>query len=199
MLSESKKAEMRVKIAKAAQELFEKEGYGSVSMRRLAVDVGCTPKTLYSYFRGKFDILQHLWTGIFAQVFQCVDRAASEETEPILRLKRAAQAYVLWWLAHQEQYRIVFMSEGINKTDVDLFIGDPAAQKGFGRIYELVADTLCDGMNNAQLKLKADGLICALQGIAHCHITISGHGWPDAGDLVDQAIQAIIDAPGPGS
>jgi hypothetical protein len=43
------------------------------------------------------------------------------------------------------------------------------------------------------LKLKLDGLICILHGIAHNLITISGYDWSAASDLVEIATRTLID------
>ena len=50
-------AEMRAHIASCALELFSREGFAAISMRRLAQESGCTPMTLYKYFQNKFEIL----------------------------------------------------------------------------------------------------------------------------------------------
>ncbi|MGH9661467.1 MAG: helix-turn-helix domain-containing protein, partial [Bryobacteraceae bacterium] len=45
------KQEIRAEILSAARDLFVKEGYAAVSMRRIAERVGCAPGTLYLHFR----------------------------------------------------------------------------------------------------------------------------------------------------
>ena len=60
-LSEAALSERRAEIAAVAIQLFNEEGYASVSMRRLGKEVGLTPMALYRYFSNKLEILTALW------------------------------------------------------------------------------------------------------------------------------------------
>jgi AcrR family transcriptional regulator len=54
------KMRVRNRILDAARELFTEEGYGAVTMRRIAEKVEYTPTALYFYFRNKEVLLQEL-------------------------------------------------------------------------------------------------------------------------------------------
>ena len=71
---------MRAHIASCALDLFHREGFAGISMRRLASEAGCTPMTLYKYFANKFDILRMLWNDVFSELFDRLDRVAAAET-----------------------------------------------------------------------------------------------------------------------
>ena len=66
--SESDIVEFRSKIAKQALAIYRAEGFGAVSMRRLAKEVGCAPMTIYAHYEGKQDILRHLWADVLADM-----------------------------------------------------------------------------------------------------------------------------------
>ena len=52
------KNELRGEILAAARNLFVRNGYASVSMRKIADTVGCAPGTIYLHFTDKDAILQ---------------------------------------------------------------------------------------------------------------------------------------------
>jgi AcrR family transcriptional regulator len=54
--SETDILEYRSKIARHALAIYRAEGFGAVSIRRLAKEVGCAPMTIYAHFEGKTDI-----------------------------------------------------------------------------------------------------------------------------------------------
>jgi AcrR family transcriptional regulator len=58
--SETDISKYRSKIADHALAIYRAEGFGAVSMRRLANEVGCAPMTIYAHFEGKTDILRYL-------------------------------------------------------------------------------------------------------------------------------------------
>ena len=123
-LSEAERADVRQRIAEAARDLFQREGYARVSIRKIAKAVGYTPMAIYRYYASKLEILQTLWGGVFAAAFAEVD-AVAPQPNPTAQLVAIATAYVRYWIEHPEHYRLVFMAEGVTQPDVSVFLDDP--------------------------------------------------------------------------
>lgn len=188
-LSEDQIREMRARITAVAGRLFRDDGYESVSMRRIASEIGCTPMSLYTYYDSKIDILRSLWTGIFADLFARV-------AGPNGSLLGTSRTYVRFWLDHPETYRLVFMSAGVTQSDVNLFIETSAASDGYAVFGRALAATT--GRSDPGVAEHAQALICGLNGIAHSLITISGVPWAPADRLVEILVQgAVLAADGP--
>ncbi len=187
-----KRAEMRARIAEAAKHLFQTEGYGQVSMRRIANEVGCAPMTLYKYYDAKIDILCTLWSDIFVCMFDRLAESNPPGAEPAQRLRALASAYVAYWLEHTDQYRLVFMADGVTQSDVSIFVDRPEIVAHF-EIFAVVIIECHDGSVEPDiLKRKLDALICFLHGIAHNLITINGYPWTHANEIVDIAVDGVI-------
>lgn len=181
---------MRDTIAAAARRIFLAEGYGSVSLRRLAREVGCTPMALYTYYDSKLDILRRLWAEVFDAAFGEIERARGNGATPALRLKAMACAYVRYWMDHPDHYRLVFMSAGVTQGDVTLFVeADAIADRYAVFGFELVA---CVQRDDARMASHAEALICGLIGVAHSHITVSGYPWSSADALVHVLVEGTI-------
>ena len=181
---------MRQAIAAAARRVFLAEGYDSVSLRRLASEVGCTPMAIYTYYDSKLDILRQLWAEVFDAAFAEVERACAEGATPASQLKAMCQAYVRYWLDHPDHYRLVFMSTGVTQDDVTVFVeADAIAAR-----YAVFATALsaCVGQDDPRIATHAEALICGLIGVAHSHITISGHPWSAADGTVLVLVEGTL-------
>ena len=141
--SPSQRAEMRREIEQAASHLFQSDGYGAVSMRRIAKQVGCSPMALYAYFENKVDLLQSLWAQVFNDLFEQVQPAISEAATSRAKLQALSFGYVRYWLENPERYRMVFMAEGISQSEVSIFVDDPAIAKHFSIFPQLINSCIC--------------------------------------------------------
>jgi len=101
---------MRQEILDAARELFVTEGYGSVSLRKIAVKVGCTPMAIYCHFEDKADILDSICEETFTSFAAIGDRLDREGLAPRERLQAGLRNYIEFGLAHPHHYQLTFMN-----------------------------------------------------------------------------------------
>jgi AcrR family transcriptional regulator len=190
VLSPEKAIAMKAQIAMAARVLFLNEGYQAVSMRRIASVVGCAPMSLYKYYPAKIDILRYLWADILDKLFSDLAIIEAAKEPPLITLISVSRAYVHYWLNHPDHYHMVFMSEGVTQPDVSVFVEDDYIAGKFQLFFVLVAKAK-QGETEA-VKLLAESLICALNGVAHCLVTISGLAWSSPDLLVETIVTAIV-------
>lgn len=190
MSSPEKIASMKEKIATEARALFLAEGYRAISMRRIAAGVGCTPMSLYSYYPSKIDILRHLWAELFEALFADLEFVASQTVQPVERLKSISLKYVNYWLKNPEHYRIVFMTEGVSQPDVSVFVNQDRISGHYGLFHNLIGAVVF--VEDDATNLRTQALICALNGIAHNLITISGYTWSRPDQLVNIVVKGLI-------
>lgn len=176
-------------IVRAARELFTANGYGAVTIRRVADAAGMTPMTLYSYFDAKIDLLRNLWSDVFGNLFDTLDDVADREPDAQTRLRKVSNGYVRFWVDHPDHYRMVFMSEGVSQPQVSVFVNDDEIGARFGLFGRCAAAT---AHRPTDVALQTHLLICSLQGIAHTHVTISGYDWPPPEVLVDALLAALF-------
>jgi len=191
-LTQAQILEMRQRIAETARHLFRTEGFVAVSMRRLAKEVGCTPMTLYRYYPSKLEILYHLWSQVFDDLFTHVLQAAKRRRNPVDRLKAISLAYVDYWIAHPEHYRMVFATQGVADPEVSIFVDSTEIVERYALIIDAVAAATKADAESPALKFKSDFLICSLNGIAHNHIMIGAYPWSSPKTLVKMAIEGLL-------
>jgi len=115
---ERERQETRQLILDAARELFVIEGYEAVSMRKIAEKIEYSPTAIYHHFRDKQALIEELCLHDFralAAAFLSIGRVE----DPVERLRRIGQAYVAFGLEHPSQYRFMFMTVGISKSDAE--------------------------------------------------------------------------------
>jgi AcrR family transcriptional regulator len=187
--SETDILEYRSKIARHALAIYRAEGFGAVSMRRLAREVGCAPMTIYAHFEGKTDILRYLWADVLAEMSGEIQNEMKSIVAPVERLRTAAQTFVSYWIDHPDHFRLVFMSNDVTRADVSSFIMDDKTLVHFRMFSDLVQEVRPEDSN---VKTKTDTLISGMIGIALCMNTIRDYPWADAPAMTDRLLTSII-------
>ncbi len=193
-MTDAKRQRMRREIASIAKRLFQDEGYGKISMRRIAGEVGCSPMTLYKYYDAKIHILRTLWADVLGELFDQLE--AVPETVSATdknQLHRLGMVYVQYWLDHTEYYRLVFMADGVTQPDVSLFIDSPELVPRFNIFASAISDVCSNKLEPNALKAKQDAFLCFLNGITHNLITISGYPWSGPDEMIAIAVNGVTD------
>ena len=189
--SSSELLEIRDKIATEARKLFRDEGFAAVSIRRLAEAAGCAPMTIYAHFDGKADILRFLWADVLRQVFDDIKQELDRTNLPHDRLVAASRVYLRHWLTNPDHFRLVFLSNGVARADVQTFMADPATLHHFDLMSGLVSLVAPAG---ADVKARTDMLVAGLTGIALCLNTVKDYPWSDP-DVMAGALVAAATGP----
>lgn len=100
---------LRQEILDAASELFVKDGYENVSMRRIAEKIEYSPTTIYLYFQDKTQLLEQVCQETFARLARILARIQDQHQDPVERLRRGLVAYIKFGLENPHHYRATFM------------------------------------------------------------------------------------------
>lgn len=188
--SKSEISEFRSKVAEHALALYRKDGFSAVSMRRLARDVGCSPMTIYAHFDGKTDILRHLWADVLAEAAHHVRENLKQTAAPVERLQTAARTFVSYWVDHPDHFRLVFMSNDVERSDVSTFMNDDQTLEHFQMFRDLVQDVV---PTDDDVKARTDTLISGMIGIALCCNTIRDYPWASASNMTGHLLAGITE------
>jgi AcrR family transcriptional regulator len=104
------KESVRRVILDAARELFVCEGYGSVSLRKIARRIGYTPMAIYVHFRDKSEILDCICEESFTCFRANAERLDRLALAPRERLAAGLRFYVDFGLQHPHHYQLTFMT-----------------------------------------------------------------------------------------
>lgn len=116
---ERERSAIRTAILGAARELFVREGYRSVSLRKVAERIEYSPAAIYSYFSSRDDIFFALAEEGFRLLADRVAVAVRSLTDPFERLRTALWAFYEFSKAHPEYFELMFTDRSVPSLNQD--------------------------------------------------------------------------------
>ncbi len=105
---ERERAEMIERIMNVAREMFVRDGYEAVTLRKIAEAIEYSPAAIYQYFQDKrtlvMAIIQADASDLRANLFECL---ALEN--PIHQITEMARRYASWGITHPNHYRLMLV------------------------------------------------------------------------------------------
>src|ERR1700674_3402924 len=152
---------LREVIRNTARDLFAREGYESVSMRRIGAEIGCSPMAMYRYYESKDELLLSICEDTFREMIKLIDRERQKTTVPLERLRKCLQTIIDFHVSHPNHYKVTFMTEvppgpmaerkmAIGRPTLDRLregIRECAANRGIEVDVELLTQLLRAGMH----------------------------------------------------
>ncbi len=181
----------RERITDAATHLFAEQGFEALTMRAIAIEIGCSPMTAYRYFDGKDDIFTSVRARAFAR-FADNQEAIARAKHADARSKLAAlgRAYIDFALAEPDSYRVMFelTQPGVSAD------GELAEQglRAWTPLYEAVRACVAEG------ELAGDPLVHAhlcwakVHGLVTLHLSGKLQMGAGIGELYDCVIADLL-------
>jgi AcrR family transcriptional regulator len=189
---EREREDVRKKILDAARDLFAREGYERVTMRKLAEAIEYSPTTIYLHFKDKDELVQSLCQADFSRLLGELSRGPLAK-DPAERVRQLGMAYARFGIAYPNHYRFMFMTP---------FQPDHAASDAGETAYGLVRNTVADAIKSGRFRpgdvdTTAQVLWSALHGAVSLLVTYGAEKFPcapAAPDLIEQVIDAGLRA-----
>ena len=101
---------LRGRIRNTARELFARQGYESVSMRRIGAAVGCSPMAIYRHFPNKEELLLSICEETFGKMLRLIDATRAEPGTPLEKLRRSVRTVLEFHLSHPNHFKVTFLT-----------------------------------------------------------------------------------------
>lgn len=182
---------LRQEILDAASELFVKEGYENVSMRRIADKIEYSPTTIYLYFKDKAELLEQVCHETFSRLSQHLKVILEQPGDPLVRLRRGLIAYVHFGLENPHHYRATFMMPIPDGFDKQKYASpDSPGLQAFDFLRRCVFDCIsASRLHPKDPELASQTLWCAAHGVTSLLITHPLFPWVGK----EQVIESVID------
>src|SRR5215471_9648845 len=142
---------LRQEILDAASELFVREGFENVSMRRIAEKIEYSPTTIYLYFKDKSELLEQVCAETFSRLVSKLSKILEQPGEPLERLRRGLLAYVEFGLENPHHYRATFMMPIPDGFDEGKYLQPDAPGM---QAFDFLRRCVYDGIAAGKLTLK---------------------------------------------
>jgi AcrR family transcriptional regulator len=105
---ERERFEMTERIMDAAREMFVRDGYEAVTLRKIALAIQYSPGAIYQYFRDKqalvSAIIRRDSQDLRGHLLKCLTLE-----DPRAQLVEMARRYAAWGIAHPNHYRLMLV------------------------------------------------------------------------------------------
>jgi len=103
---ERERAELTERIMDAAREMFVRDGYEAVTLRKIALAVEYSPAAIYQYFKDKQSLVRAIIRRDSDDLRTHL-RAGLNREAPVEQLVEMARLYAEWGIAHPNHYRLM--------------------------------------------------------------------------------------------
>ncbi len=178
-------------ILSAARQIARAEGWGAVTVRRVAELVDYTPPIIYQYFAGKDALLEELQRQGFLLLADGMRQAVAETEDAHARLLRMGQAY---WRFAREQPELYQIMDDIGSVRVPL----DATLAGATLVGDIVQNHLEEWALSRRVTLPDPaGAVETLWGLLHGLVSAQmlgriGGGEERAEQLTMQAVEDLL-------
>jgi AcrR family transcriptional regulator len=192
------KAKVREAFIAAGRKLFAEEGSAGISLRRIAAQAGYAPGAIYQYFAHQqdlyFQIRAHDMHAATEQLRQSIARTRS----PANRVRKLFIGTADYWLAHMEEFLMIFPSPSIRAPVVADATAEPfgrsqVVQESLTLYYETVG-AFFDTLPHAPMpaRLAADTLMAAVHGMIVFPCMTRTMEWSDTLTMVSQLVNTVV-------
>jgi AcrR family transcriptional regulator len=186
---------LRGELVSCAKALYRDQGYESLSIRTLTDAVGMSAMSFYVYFASKQELIRYIWVDFLSELLEDLQAAGRGRRSPLLVLEAHADAYLAYWEAHPQHYRMIYLSDVLPDADEPVgFDGDPV----YLRIAELTRERLlacCHGraISEKALRVMADHMFVKALGYLHATLAIGRYKFADHAKLRRAVVKDIVE------
>ena len=192
----------RRKILNSTLEIIAKEGYASLTMRKIAKCIGMSATSIYNYFHNKDEVYLAVHTEGYKLLYKETYNANQLGKNPKESLENVIRAFVNFGLNKTYYYELMFSSHTPKYFN---YIGQPyeeiaynykaAALKWFDYFTECLSKCLYSHEKNheANAKLITIRILAQLHGVINLHhnqILIEVHNNPC--EVIDSAVEHVF-------
>jgi AcrR family transcriptional regulator len=185
---------LRQEILDAARDLFAREGYESVTMRRIADQIEYSPTTIYLHFKDKAELLHQVCEDTFSQLADHIERIGDESDDPVTALKKGLRAYIDFGLAHPNHYRVTFdMPAHYTEMPIEEYFLCTQGGRAFNSLVQAVEVSVQSGrFPRSDVQLTSQVLWAAIHGVTSLLINHPDFPWADRDTLIDALIETTV-------
>jgi AcrR family transcriptional regulator len=191
---EREKTELRSRILDAARNIVRREGFGALTVRKIADAIEYAPGTLYLYFENRDAIARELSFEGFRKLLEAF-APVEKISDPLARLEAIGRAYVRFGMENPETYRLIFMEDPQLTNAVFEAAADDPGQQAYRALVEPLESLRDAGQlrPGADVQALADTLWALVHGIVSLKLTCPGFPVTPVEPLVDTALRTVLD------
>lgn len=185
---------LRQEILRAASELFVRDGYENVSMRRIAERIEYSPTTIYLYFQDKAELLENVCSETFSRLVKRLSKIEEQAGDPLECLKRGLVAYIEFGLENPDHYRATFMMPiPAGLSEKKLHQERSPGMQAFSFLRRGIAESIeKKKMRPLDVELASQTLWAGIHGLTSLLITHPAFPWTRREKLIHFMVNTLV-------
>lgn len=155
--------DIRQVILDTTRDLLIKDGYNSLSMRKIARTAGCGLGTIYIYFENKDILIHDLIDEGFERMYSILFDQVDQKKTPRSRLETFIRTYITFGLENPEFYEIMYLlhPERMQRYPRDKY---RKARRSLELLEDLIRDVRSENNGSGNSQLQSYAVWSALHG-----------------------------------
>jgi len=187
------KKELRQEILDAARDLFVREGFENVSMRKIAEKIEYSPTTIYLYFKDKAELLDCICEETLARLVRTQTSIDQDVSDPLERLRRGLRSYIEFGLKHPNHYKVSFMMSEAFEDPERAVRSRAMGEKAFDHLRQVLIQCAEHELINVDdTEATAQALWATIHGLTSLLIAKPRFRWVEREHLIDTLVEGAI-------
>jgi AcrR family transcriptional regulator len=191
------KQALRGQILDAARDILVTQGFGGLSMRKVADRIEYSPTAIYLHFHDKQSLVAELCEETFVRLVRELETLPSEFKDPLVCLRRGLQRYVRFGLKYPQHYLAAFVipNDVAKDDEARERMQSPQASgmRALGILRQIVAECVrLKKLRAVDIDVATRALWAGVHGITSLLIVYEHFPWGDRDAVVTTLIDAMI-------
>ena len=188
---------LRQEILDAARDIFVKEGYDRLSMRRVADKIDYSPTAIYLHFKDKDELVFNLCEETFGRLVRELE-SLNGGKDPIARLKAGLHRYVEFGLRNPQHYIATFVIPHAEREDPKIVARyqdeNSMGMRALAHLRTQVeACAAAKKLRRVGVDTTTRALWSVIHGITSLLIAFPLFPWGDRDEVIDTVIDAAVE------
>ncbi len=188
----SEEVPLRDQILDISRHLLYKEGYKSLSMRKIAKQANVSATSIYLYFENKDHLLHTLIEESVEDLSRFIEKKALSKTDSIERFKAITKSYVEFGIEYPEKYEIIYKvrSDSMARYPKEKF-------RKARRAYELLVKTIEESVGQGLMEVDkpvvaAYSIWAQLHGVVSVVLNKRLDSRIDQEQFIEESIEHVV-------
>ncbi|MFV1883575.1 MAG: TetR/AcrR family transcriptional regulator [Balneola sp.] len=163
-MSEEEKS-LREKILDTSRRFLFTKGYNSLSMRKIANEVGASATSIYLYFENKDHLVHTLIEESVEELSVAIERSAAQKLATIDKFEAIIRGYVNFAISNPEKYQVIYiaLSSEVSRYPKEKF---RKARRGYALLESVIRTGTEEGlMEHDEPMIAAYSIWAQLHGV----------------------------------
>ncbi|MBO6525304.1 MAG: TetR/AcrR family transcriptional regulator [Balneolaceae bacterium] len=183
---------LREKILDTSRHFLFTKGYSSLSMRKIAKEIGVSATSIYLYFENKDHLVHTLIEESVEELSRAIEQSAAQKISTIDKFEAIIRAYVEFAMSYSEKYQVIYvmLSSEMSRYPKEKF---RKARRGYALLESVIKKGIEEGlMELDEPQIAAYSIWAQLHGVISVVLNQRLDSKIDRNKFIEESIEHIV-------